>query len=107
MSLEVTVVITENIDGTEGAESVSFDIDGTTYEIDLATQNRVRLEQTLAPFIAAGRKVRPAASSRSRPGRTADDRATVRLWAGRKGCRYPNAAGSAPRSSDNTRQSTN
>ena len=87
MTRQVTIVITDDIDGTQGAEPVTFGFDGATYEIDLATQNRTRLEQTLAPFITAGRRARPAASSRngSRAGKTAADRGAIRQWARTKG----------------------
>ncbi len=35
---------------------VSFRIDGTDYEIDLCAENAAGLRETLAPYIAAGRK---------------------------------------------------
>ena len=88
MSRQVNVVITDDIDGSGGAEPVSFGFDGVTYEIDLAAQNRTRLEQAFAPFIAAGRRARVPGRGRangSRPGSTAADRAAVRQWARAKG----------------------
>jgi hypothetical protein len=83
MSRNVSVVITDDLDGSEGAGPVRFGLDGTSYEIDLSEANRTRLEEELAPFIAAGR--RASRDSRRRSGtRTASlsvDRAAVRAWA--------------------------
>src|SRR5260221_13325264 len=70
MSKSVSVIITDDLDGSENAETVSFGFDGVTYEVDLGKKNRARLEKALAPFIEAGR---PA----PRRGR--------RLWATRSG----------------------
>jgi hypothetical protein len=83
MSRSVSVVVTDDIDGSENAESVSFGLDGVAYEVDLGRKNRVRLEKALAPFIEAGRRV-PASSSRrgaSRAGGASVDRTAVRTWA--------------------------
>ena len=35
MSKSVSVIITDDLDGSENAETVSFGFDGVTYEIDL------------------------------------------------------------------------
>ena len=65
MSKSVSVIVTDDLDGSENAETVSFGFDGVTYEVDLAAKNRAKLEKALAPFIEAGRRLRaprPAAS---------------------------------------------
>jgi hypothetical protein len=46
-----TEVITDDLDGTHGAEPVRFGWDGVTWEIDLAEENRKRLEDALRPFL--------------------------------------------------------
>jgi hypothetical protein len=82
MAKNVSVVITDDIDGSSGARTVGFGFDGVSYEIDLAAANRTKLESALGPFIAAGRRTR--ASSRraaSRPAAPVVDRAAVRAWA--------------------------
>jgi hypothetical protein len=80
---KVSVVTTDDLDGSPDAETVSFGLDGVSYEIDLATANKSRLAAAIAPYIAAGRKV-----SRARRGRAPQpaaggrvDRAAVRAWA--------------------------
>ena len=54
MAKNVSVVITDDLDGSENAQTVSFGFNGVTYEIDLAAKNRAKLEKALAPFSNAG-----------------------------------------------------
>ncbi|WP_218054110.1 Lsr2 family protein [Microbacterium sp. 3J1] len=42
--------------------TVTFELNGTSYEIDLTNANQEKLRDALAPFIKAGRRVRPLAS---------------------------------------------
>jgi hypothetical protein len=46
-----TEVITDDLDGSHGAEPVQFGWDGVTWEIDLAEANRKKLEEALRPFL--------------------------------------------------------
>ena len=40
MATKTSVIITDDLDGSADAETVSFGIDGTNYEIDLGARNR-------------------------------------------------------------------
>jgi len=83
MVRSVSVIVTDDLDGSENAETVSFSFGGVTYEVDLASKNRAKLEKALAPFIEAGRRV-PGSSGHSRGSSrqgTSVDRAAVRSWA--------------------------
>jgi hypothetical protein len=83
MSKSVSVIITDDLDGSQNAETVLFGLDGVTYEVDLGKKNQARLEKALAPFIEAGRRV-PRGGHRggaSRPGGSPAGRADVRAWA--------------------------
>jgi len=83
MSRNVSVVVTDDLDGSAGAETVSFGLDGVAYEIDLNEVNRARLGSALEPFIHAGRRVQRSNRSRGagrRPAPTTD-RAAIRTWA--------------------------
>src|SRR5262249_54459848 len=53
---QVRVTRTDDIDGAEGAETVTFALDGQTWEIDLGKENREKLTRDLAPFVAAARR---------------------------------------------------
>lgn len=49
-------IFIDDIDGSEdGVETVSFGLDGTTYEIDLGSVNQDRLRAFLDDFVACGR----------------------------------------------------
>lgn len=82
MARNVSVVVTDDLDGSEGAEPVAFGLDGVSYEIDLGQSNRDQLAGTLAPFIAAGRKVTSSGRRNSGTARGPRvDRAEIRAWA--------------------------
>jgi Lsr2 len=82
MAKNVSVVITDDLDGEAGAKTVTFGFDGVSYEIDLATANRDKLEKALAPFIGAARRARAGTRrGASRPAAPSVDRAAVRAWA--------------------------
>ena len=86
MAKTVNVVITDDLDGSPGAETVSFGIDGHSYEIDLGQKNLAKLQKSLQPFIDAGR--RTAHRGAAKPARGAApgaDRAAVREWAASQG----------------------
>lgn len=65
MAQKVHIVLVDDLDGTEATESVSFGLDGTSYEIDLNDKNAAKLRDTLAGYIGHARKV-GAASRRGR-----------------------------------------
>jgi hypothetical protein len=56
MAQRVTVVLIDDLDGSEASETVAFGIDGETYEIDLNEDNTAALRESLAPYVKAGRK---------------------------------------------------
>ena len=87
MSKRVSVIITDDLDGSQNAETVLFGFDGVTYEVNLGKKNRARLEKALAPFIEAGRRVPRGGRRRaaSRPGGSSAGRADVRAWASTAG----------------------
>jgi hypothetical protein len=83
MPKSVSVIITDDLDGSANAETVWFGFDGVTCEVDLAKKNRARLEKALGPFIGAGRRVPRGGRRRgaSRSGGSSVDRAGARAWA--------------------------
>ena len=86
MAKSVHVVVSDDLDGSEGAETVSFGFEGISYEIDLSQKNRAKLDKTFAPFIEHGRRVtqrrRPSATRTTGP---RIDRASIRNWAKEQG----------------------
>jgi hypothetical protein len=88
MAQQTTVTLTDDLDGGKAAETVTFGLDGRTYEIDLSKKNASALRKALGEFTAAARKVRagrPAAAAAAtaktaRPSTRIDAKA-VREWA--------------------------
>ncbi|PJE96908.1 hypothetical protein CUT44_15235 [Streptomyces carminius] len=88
MAQRVVVTLSDDIEGGEASETVTFGLDGKSYEIDLNRENAKKLRMSLAPYVRAGRK-------RSRSGGTyhhtsvAPDPAAVRAWARSNGFEVP------------------
>lgn len=99
MGQRVHIVLTDDIDKTiEADETLTFGLDGVTYEIDLAAKHAQQLREALAPFVAAGRRVagasKPKAPARRRA--TSGSNATeIREWARAQG-RKVNERGRVP-----------
>lgn len=88
MATVTMVSMVDDIDGSAGAESISFSLDGTAYEIDLSGANAQKLRDALATYIAHGRKVsarrgRAPRVVRGRSGASVDrdQVARIREWA--------------------------
>ena len=84
MAQKVTVTMTDDIDGTQAAESVSFRIDGTSYEIDLSKKNAAALRRMFTPYIEHARKV-PRGARAGRLSRNRQRSPDVRAWAKSQG----------------------
>ncbi|MEU1280996.1 Lsr2 family protein [Streptomyces sp. NPDC005805] len=67
MAQRVVVELSDDIDGGAAAETVTFGLDGKSYEIDLNTSNAKKLRKALAPYMAAGRKRAAGGAKRERP----------------------------------------
>ncbi|WLW38525.1 nucloid associated Lsr2-like protein [Streptomyces phage Vanseggelen] len=81
----VTVDLVDDIDGTGTARTVSFAVDGTSYEIELNKRNEGRMLKALAPYIEAGRKVNGSRPTRRRRATKKIDNSAVRTWAAENG----------------------
>jgi hypothetical protein len=73
-------MLSDDIDGGEAAETVSFGLDGRSYEIDLNPANAKKLRAALKPYVAAGRKHSKSGNA-YRHTAVAPDPAAVRAWA--------------------------
>jgi len=79
MAQKTIVTLTDDIDGSDANRTVTFSLDGTSYEIDLSDTNVENLTTALEPFINAARKV---GRGRSQSGTSKTrDLAAVRSWA--------------------------
>jgi nucleoid-associated protein Lsr2 len=85
--------VTDDIDGSPDARTVSFGFQGVAYWIDLAPKNLERLSKALAPFIENASKSRGSApSTRRRQGTKTQrgyDLVQLRKWAGKNKINVP------------------
>ncbi|GAA2493223.1 Lsr2 family protein [Streptomyces sp. NPDC059506] len=88
MAQRVVVTLSDDLDGGEAAETVTFGIDGRSYEIDLSAANADRLRDVLNPYVEAGRR-RSRSGKAYRRTSVAPDPAAVRAWALSNGMEVP------------------
>lgn len=98
MAKRVITTLIDDVDGKTADETITFALDGSTYEIDLSEKNAKKMRDTLGPWVENARRVSGRAKSTSRRPSTAGsvsgaDRkrylAQVREWAGSNGVAVP------------------
>jgi hypothetical protein len=88
---KVEVTLVDDLDGGAADETVTFAIDGTSYEIDLSGKNAQKLRDAVTPFLGAARKVGRVSGrgGRGRSGGSAtvdrEQNQAIREWAKKKG----------------------
>lgn len=94
MAQRVHIVLEDDLDGTVATESVSFGLDGASYEIDLNEKNAAKLREVLSGYVGHARKVGAAKGRRGR--RTSSAAANdghsareIRDWARSNGMKVP------------------
>lgn len=87
MAKRTQVILVDDLDGGDAEETVSFSVDGVSYEIDLSTKNASSLRDTFGRYVGAARRVSGRARARSTVGSSRrDDRsARIREWARSEG----------------------
>jgi hypothetical protein len=91
MAQKVHIVLEDDLDGSAAKQTVSFGLDGTSYEIDLNDKNAAALRDALATYVGHGRKVSGArrgrrATASSTSGHSAKE---IRDWARSNGQKVP------------------
>ena len=86
MAQKVNIVLVDDLDGTEATETVTFGLDGVSYEIDLNDGNAAALREAMSGYVGHARKVsgggrRARKSGASSTSNTKD----VREWAKAQG----------------------
>lgn len=93
MAQKVQVILVDDVDGGEADETVSFALDGVSYEIDLSESNATELREALAQWVGHARRVGGRSTSRraSAPKKNGvapaakTDLGEVRAWARENG----------------------
>ena len=89
MAQRVNVVVTDDFDGTEGASTLRFGLDGTEYEVDLSPEHEQQFRDFVQAYVNVGRKVaagrrgvrKPSSGSKTKPSALHE----IREWARAQG----------------------
>ena len=96
MARKIQVLLIDDLDGSSAQETVTFGLDGTSYEIDLSAENIDKLRKAFAPWVGNGRKIGRGTARRSASTQSSgSDANVVREWALRNGLAV-NARGRIP-----------
>jgi hypothetical protein len=91
MARKVLVRLVDDLDGlpSEGVATVTFSLDGVTYQIDLNQANASKLRDGLADYITAARRIggrmKRGSAAGGRSAGTANDGPAIREWAREQG----------------------
>lgn len=94
MAQRTQTILTDDVDGSEATQTVTFAFQGTSYEIDLNDEHAASIEESFAEWVNAARKVNarggattPTRSSAGRAGSGPKraDLDAVRAWARENG----------------------
>ncbi|MEU8310818.1 Lsr2 family protein [Actinomadura sp. NPDC048955] len=85
MAQRVEVLLVDDVDGGDADETVSFSIDGTSYEIDLSKKNAAKLRSGLEPFVTGARRRRKTVGRGPRTAGSRERSAEIREWAKNNG----------------------
>ena len=62
MAQQKSVTLIDDLDGGKAAETITFGLDGASYEIDLSKKNATALRKAVADFVEHGRRVKAGAA---------------------------------------------
>ena len=87
MAQKTQIILVDDIDGSEATQSVTFALDGVTYEIDLNDDHAAALRETIEEWTvkarrSGGRRIRRRAGVAAR---THSNTQKVREWASANG----------------------
>lgn len=88
MAQRVQYMLVDDIDGSEAVETISFSLDGVSYEIDVTAANAKKLRNDLASWVGHARRSGGRKSSRkagTSAGQRRGDLSAVREWARKNG----------------------
>lgn len=89
MASKTLIILEDDLDGGQADETVSFSLDGVSYEIDLSSSNATKLRDSLGTYVPAARRIGGRASrARSSAAKAAPgsgSTAEIREWARAKG----------------------
>ena len=81
MAQKIQVLLVDDIDGSEATETVTFGVDGVSYEIDLSSGNAGKLRTELARYVEHARKSGGARPRGQRNAPSREQSTRIREWA--------------------------
>ena len=84
---ETIVTLTDDLDGSKADRTITFTVDGSSYEIELSKKNATAFDKAVKPYVDAARKTRGASAGRprnvtgGRRARSRSDLSQIREWA--------------------------
>lgn len=85
MAQKVQVLLLDDLDGGTADETVTFGLDGVSYEIDLSSANAKKLRDALAKYVESGRRAKRGRRGQGGPRGGRGDTSAVREWARSQG----------------------
>ncbi len=87
MAQKVNIVLVDDLDGTEATETVTFGLDGSSYEIDLNDANAAALREALSGYVGHARRVTGGGrrARKATGGASSSNTKDVREWAKEQG----------------------
>lgn len=86
MAQKIKVLLIDDLDGTDADETISFAVDGVSYEIDLNGEHAAELREAFARWIgharrSGGRRTAGRRAGASTGGSRGGDTGVIREWA--------------------------
>ncbi|MET7511074.1 Lsr2 family protein [Streptomyces albidoflavus] len=91
MAQKVQVLLVDDLDGGEADETVTFALDGKSYEIDLKSEHAEELRSLLERYVKGGRRTGGRSTggrgraTRAASGGSGPETAVIRAWAKENG----------------------
>ncbi len=85
MAKRVQVIVEDDVDGSPADETVTFGLDGVTYEIDLNKDHAAELRDGLAVWIGHAQRTGGRRAVKASTGGRSSEAGDVRAWARSKG----------------------
>ena len=85
MAQKTQVILVDDVDGSEANQTVTFALDGVSYEIDLNDEHAAALRESLEEWVGKARRTGGRRSSGRRRSSGPSDTQKIREWAREQG----------------------
>ena len=89
MAQKVNIVLVDDIDGSDATETVTFGLDGASYEIDLNDKHAAALRDALSAYVGHARKSGGSRRTAKKSSSLGPSAREVRDWARSNGFTVP------------------